>query len=51
MTVFVWLNEDGQWQVTHLPPADGFAALRVIADGEPMFFTHPDVEPVEIAIT
>lgn len=52
MTVFVWLNEDGEWQVTHLPPPDGFAALRVItAEDEPMCFDHPSMEPVEITIT
>lgn len=50
MTLFIWLNEDGEWRVTHLPPPDGFAHLRVITNDEPMFFDH-EMTMVEVGIT
>lgn len=34
MTVFVWTNEHGEWMVTHLPPADNSAYVRVVLSGE-----------------
>lgn len=52
MTLFIWVDENGNWRVTHLPPTDGSPKLRAIfaqvGDDVPVFFDDQDEIPVTV---
>jgi hypothetical protein len=49
MTVFIWIDENGEWKVTHLPPHDGSPFIRVMCTDLPVFFD--DTAGKEIVVT
>lgn len=51
MTVFIWMDENGEWRVTHLPPEDESTFLRVITTGlDGTMFMTAEGEEVEVKI-
>lgn len=49
MTIFIWMDENGEWKATHLPPTDGSACIRVMCTEMPVFFGE-DNQEIEVSI-
>lgn len=50
MTLFAYVDENGNWRITHLQPPEGENWLRICCTDEPMFFdAHQQLVEVTIA--
>ena len=54
MNLYVWLDENGEWQVTHLPPsikqASAVLMVALPANILPVFIDMDGLEEVEMSI-
>jgi hypothetical protein len=52
MTLFAWIDENGNWKLTHTPPDQTYAHLRlVLADAERLVIAvGEDGALVEVAV-
>lgn len=52
MTLYVWIDENGNWRVSHFLPGDGSKCLMILLpdDSELMFMDEDTSEQVKVEV-